>query len=811
MCRLELLGRGLLYWQRHNSEEDSQHSRHPKPGCYTRSSSPSLVSPPPLFADVGKETSSQDDFALLSPPEKALLGSIAHLSQLHAHLREQTSQISSSHVSVICRSVSTTIVTVQLGEFQKKILEVERAILAEDSLYVGGYGIVPLSTIVGEFAPWTRRMEWLLEVVQFIQPEYEDSRRRHGCTGAKLIDFLRAGLQTGYTDIKEMGVQLVTVAETAWMKQLSMWLLYGNLPIYGKKDFFIQEAFDSEEDDAQFSMHMDLLPKFVAEQTAGSILFIGKSLNHVRSKRKTSAGVSTAPVTLYQEHIEHLAGLKSPILSSKLTTAVDWIRLSLSQSTLSRLLPLPKILEMLTLLHDFLLLGRGEFAVALVVHADDRIEETRRRVAGARGPGLDGLLMKEGDVMASLAHAWVELFSLQKEEDPADEELELARELLRLSISDRKSSRAMTPSHGSNAMSRISRVPFDDLLFPMPTSLTAQVRAPLDLFLSSSDIAIYSKIHSYLLGIRRAQIRLGNLWKRTSLRRNHPTPWGPPRSNKPFGQQRLKASRERDNARTKQMRSIWATASACLFVLSEIGSFFQGEVVHESWQHLREWIQGRPSSSASVSGSRPGTASSAKTRQSRAASPDRASSRPTSQAGPTLGRTDPETLTTAHRRHLSMLIQSLFMTDVSFTSALRALLTSVDRFVALVVRLETIQRNMDLETDEGVVDALVDYAQEESEVWHMLRAARDDVKNDIKGVVTSLREIDDQRSSEGLGFATNPSHGFTGAMNRADSGTGHAGRYVPRQPAGVDRLLMKLDFGSLRSDGEVAIAPGFTD
>ena len=181
-----------------------------------------------------------------------------------------------------------------------------------------------------------------------------------------------------------------------------------------QKRLFIQEAFDSEDDDAQFSMHIDLLPRFVAEQTAGSILFIGKSLNHVRSKRKTSAGISTAPVTLYQEHIEHLAGLQSPISSSKLTTAIGLGSVFRCPSQhLSRLLPLPKILEMLTLLHDFLLLGRGEFAVALVVHADNRIEETRRPGAGARGPALDGLLMKEGDVMTSLAHAWVELFSLQ--------------------------------------------------------------------------------------------------------------------------------------------------------------------------------------------------------------------------------------------------------------------------------------------------------------------------------------------------------------------------------------------------------------
>ncbi|KAJ6144674.1 Spc97/Spc98 [Penicillium chermesinum] len=737
--------------------------------------------PSPLFAPPGKAKANEDDLPLLSPPEKALLGSIAHLSQLHARLRTGTAQISSSHSSVIGRSVSTTIVNVHLGDFQRKVLEVEKAILSEDSLYVG------------EFDPWTRRMEWLWDVVKFIQPDKEDSKRPRGCTGAALIDYLRTELQTGYADIKEMATRLVIVAENSWMKQLSMWVLYGNLPMYGKDDFFIQEDLTIEEDDAQFAMHLDLLPQFVSAPTAASVLFIGKSLNHIRAKRKASRGISTAPVTLHQEHIEQLSGLKPPISPSKFTAAIDSIRLSLSQSTLSKLLPLPKILEMLTLLHDFLLLGRGEFAVALVAHADARMEESRRRGPAGRVPALEGLLIKEGDVMASLAHAWAELFSLQKEEDPADEELELARELLRLSVYERKSGRAATPSQGSTSIPEISKVSFEDLLFPTPTCLTAQVRAPLDLFLSSSDIAIYSKIHSYLLGIRRAQIRLGDLWKRTTLR--------------------LKARRERDNARTRQMRPVWATASACLFVLSEIGSFFQGEIVHESWQHLREWVEegARPTTPASAAASRPGTASTRAQQPSRASSPDKASTRPFSAAGPaTMGRHDPEALTIAHRRHLSTLVQSLLLTDVPFTSALRALLTSVDHFVALATRLETIQRNMDLEEDEGVVDALVDYGHEERQIWAELRGTRDQVKTGIQDLVTSLRDIDDYRAADGLGLNGHVRHNFPGSTVNTSSGPS-AGHYVPRQPAGVDRLLMKLDFGSLRGVGGAFLATSLSD
>ncbi|KAF7715259.1 Uncharacterized protein PECH_002121 [Penicillium ucsense] len=781
MCRFELLGQTISW------------------GAIAKMLHEILLSlsgqPSPLFSqDRGSDTLAEDDLPLLAPPERALLGSIAHLSRLHAQLRESCYRVSSSHRSVVCRSVSTAISNNHLDDFQKKILEVEKAILTEDSGYVGGYGIVPLSTIVGEFAPWTRRLEWLWDIVTFMQPQHEQANSLHGCTGAALIDHLRAECRTGYLDIKEMAVQLTTAAEMAWMRQLSTWLLCGDMPVFGKGDFLIGENIDPGDGEVEFSLHMELVPKFVTAQTAGSIMFIGKSLNRVRDKTKSKKPDSTTPVTLHREHIDKLAGLKSPISSTLLSAAVDFIRLSLSQSTLSKLLPLPRILEMLTLLHDFLLLGRGEFAVALVSQADSRIEEIRRRGALARvlSGNLAGLPIKEGDVTSVLSQAWAELFSLQKVEDPTDEGLELARELLCLSVND-KTPRPMTPSRSSAAIHEISGVSFEDVLFPVPTSLTAQVQAPLDLFLSSSDIAVYSKINAYLLGIRRAQFRLGNLWKETCLRRIHPSPWGPPRSSSAFGQNKLREGRARDNARVRLMRSTWATASACLFVLSELGGFFQGEVIQESWQHLRRWIEETDSSASRASGSRPSTASTSKDQQqSRAASPNFVGNRPTSAGrAPSMGRHDPEALTVAHRRHLSTLVRSLFLNDRAFTGVLRSLISSVDRFVALVIRLETVQRNMDLETDEGVVESLVDYAQEEHEVWLDLRSTCDDVNAGMNDLVVSLRNIDDHRSGENFGPAW--------AGSRVDEGSSPGFRhYVPRQPAGVDRLLMKLDFGSLR-------------
>ncbi|KAL4787875.1 gamma-tubulin complex component protein [Aspergillus varians] len=753
-----------------------------------------------------EDSVSEDSFPLLSPPEKTLLTSLARLSRLHARLRAHTALICSSHPSVICRAVSTAIRSHHLDAFQKKILEVEKAILVEDSGYVGGYGIVPLATIVGEFTPWTRRLEWLWEIGCFIQPVTKKESTQT-CTGAGLIDRLRGESQTGYVDIEEIALHLIGAAETAWMRQLSTWLLYGNLPILGKGDFFIQEA-DSNEDEGsvpvtQFAIYTKLIPQFVSSHTAASILFVGKTLNLIRAKRSPSSGhtshaLLTSPVTLHGEHINHLAALKSPISASNLSNAVDSIRTSLSQSTLSKLLPLPKILEILSLLHDFLLLRRGEFATALVSHADARLRERQLRpetttARNIESNSIDGLAIKEGDVTTALTNAWAELYALQNEEDPVDDELDLATELVRLSLKTKEHSPGLGLSSGeagAELVAKTSSVPFDDLLFPTATSLSVQVLPPLDLFLSASDILIYSKVHSYLLGIRRAHIRLGDLWKHTPMRRSHPSPWGPPRSNSRFGRSRLQMVRQRENSRTSQMRAIWATSSASLFVLSEIGSFFQGEVINGSWQHFREWIEAGVSDTGSISGSRPGTATSSKARSlGLATANDEHSEEPGSDAA-SPKRHDPEALTAAHRRYLFSLVQSLFINDTPFTKALRSLLARIDHFIALVIRLESIQRNMDLETDEGVVDALVDYASEEREVWQALREAREDTERGINGVIARLRDIDDSRAEEGQ-MMFEPAANATGGWS-----LGHANgcSFVPRKAAGVDRLLMKLDF-----------------
>ncbi|MCJ1367513.1 hypothetical protein MMC16_006646 [Acarospora aff. strigata] len=776
-------------------------------------------------ASKGDDQQSRQTFPGLSPPEEALLASLAHLADLHIRLRSKTSAISSSHPSIVCRTVSTVIVSTHLAKFQQTILDVESSVLKKDASIVGGYGIVPLSKIVDEFDQWTRRMEWFWEIAQYILPDQPADQSRKGregssngskCSGAALMNRLRKEAQTGYPDLEEAALSLTKAGETAWLRQLSAWVLYGRLPAFGKEDFFVYTDTSNKESKStgrmsDFLTHLELAPEFVTPSTASSIVFIGKSLNQIRTKGKAMATSSLASRTspelaLVPAHLQHLSVLSSPISKSSLSSAISAIRLSLSQNSLQHLLPLHKIQEVLGVLSGFFLLDRGEFAMALLDEADKCIRSRHRRPTAPYHESsvevLRSITMKEGEVNAVLSRTWVALSSSQAHDDDAEEELDLARGLMRLSLSGpvNNSSKVRRASPHKHSVVTMSDVSFDGFLFATPTMLTIQITSPLDLFLTPTDMKTYSHIHSYILSIRRAHLHLTELWRLTSLRRDHPAPAGSPLANTHNIVTASSSKRQRELTRRKLMREIWATTGATLFLLAELIGYFQGEVIKKSLERFHAWLQPKtfpsPSQPAASTSSRPTTAASTLDGGSYVCRLDSNSLRNgleppshVSAAAAILTKPtspDPETLTVAHQRYLKCLAHTLLLTDKPFTRLLHSFLTQVDHFVALITRLHSVQQNIDTEVDDGVVDPLADYAAEEQKLIAELRDAKQEVDGGIKVLVTRLRDIDSER----VGGDNQPLF-----EDKDDDGG-----FIPWSGGGLDRLLMKLDFANLAMD-----------
>jgi len=839
---------------------------------------------------------------LVSPPERALLSSLARLSDLHVKIKSFAHQISASHPSVICRAVATAVDATHLAAFQRKVLEVEDGILRGDAAFVGAYNIVPLTVIVTEFGGWTRRMEWLWEVVQFMLTrgpsgmipdgsrgsggQLEEAAAASFCTGARLIDRLRGELQTGFRDIEETARSLVAVAEVAWLKQVSAWVLYGKIPSFGAGDFFVQQekkAEKGQDDDGEPSSADEfvcvpaLLPSFVTPATAASMLFIGRSLNQIRAKSAAGDYSSLRGGTDHlSTQLTQLSKLKHPVDSATFSRTVTEIRHFLSRTLLQRLLPLSKVLEALQLLRDFFLLRRGEFAMALTQQADEKIRSRWKRVEnmaaydkskgrGGKDGGLGAVIVKEGEVTAVLARTWAAMGSMQGEHADEDEGLELARDLIRLTLAKSSLSKSAatvapsTPTVGAgergSSLSLIAPTPFRNLLFSVPTILTLQIPSPLDLFLSPSDLQTYTAINSYLLALRRAHLRLTDLWKITSLRRHHPAPPGPPYGSSRGGRERVKLLNKRYADRSKTLRNAWATASAAIFFLGETEGYFQSEVVEGLSEGFYAWLDGGAqhqqhgvnSRRSSRPTSRRNTTTSAGDRRSRDGDemdidtdPDQdqdqddiwlrespntttTSQLPNNRTQPqeSTSSRDPQTLATAHRSYLRALVRRLLLSQPSFTNPLYELLVQIDRLASLVRRIHEVWAASDLEADAGVVDAFVNLEREERDVTEELREVEEHVKRGIEGVVSELRRL--EGGGELVYGADGEAEEGVGDDGESDEGSGggggmFSGRYVPRRVGGVDRLLMKLDFGGwfgrssagggAESEGEMGFGAG---
>ena len=713
----------------------------------------------------------------LAPSERALLAPLANLSDLHIKIREHSAEISSSHPSMVCRAVASSIFSTFLTKFRQKILEVEKLILIQDARYVGAYGIVPLSTVVGEFAPWTRRLEWLWKLIAYVLPPTSDGQRLSAkCTGADTINFLEKETYTGYSDLEDMATKLLEVAQRGWMRQSATWILYGKLPSHGGEDFCIENtASKTAAGSKTCTLINSLIPKFVSPRAAGSMLSIGESLQQLRSQTMATHRAATDPVmALLPASLAHLNKLTYPLSSAQFASTMNTIRLSISQNALSQLLPLPKVLEILDVIQDFQLLGRGEFATALIANADTRIARRSQEVAKpVRKAGrLDGISVKEAETSAVLSQTFSDLASLQKDNDDEDEILEKARETLRLV--------AKPDSNSGGTESLVST------LLPVPTSLELHLPkdSALSLFLSSAELRTYASINSYLISLRRAELHLSSLWKLTPLRRCYPTPLGPPSSARPAGQRSLATQREREAKRTKQIRKHWAAASKVLYVLNELGAYFQGEVILENSKHFRSWIDqggnGRPTSPDSTKfTSRPGTAAPVRQMNSSQLSASTASS---NAAQAISGRNDPVVLAQAHRLYLRNLSDSLLLGQIEFIDAFRNVLTMVDHFVALFTRIQSAWQGPDLQEDDGVVDALSDYAKEERDVLEEMTRSGTLLDQGLSALVERIGRIEHKQPSEDM----------TGLEDGIDA-LGLESVYVPRRVRTIDRLIMKLD------------------
>lgn len=265
------------------------------------------------------------------------------------------------------------------------------------------------------------------------------------------------------------------------------------------------------------------------------------------------------------------------------------------------------------------------------------------------------------------------------------------------------------------------------------------------------------------------------------------------------------------------MRRIWAACAEALFFLSELGEYFEGEVVRGSWDVLREWIvRGVPQNGDENDGSNPlphsqpsGQPKSSSTPTNLSTSLQALTLSTTSPSNPT--RTvspsssshphDPSALSTAHTLFLHHLTHALLLTSPLFPPHLRTLLRLTDALVAHIGRLQRAHRALDLQDEDGVEDVLVDHAAEERAAWQAVEQAAGEVGRCLETLRGVLRQVGEGRHWDGEGDEETDAIGGVDADVEAEKGA-----FRPWTGAGVERVLMRLEFA--RGGGEEEGAGG---
>jgi hypothetical protein len=716
--------------------------------------------------EVLKDDQAQDGTlgTYLSEPEKAMLAVLAQINRLHLEIKAIATKIATNHQSLICRAVGSAIADKHLVDFRKKVFDVESAIVEKDAGYVGGYNIVALSTLVTDFAPWSRRLEWLSVTTRYMSGYREDGKAGTPCTGSQMLDHLQHETHTGYSDIENMAVQLLICAQKVWFRSLASWLLYGKLASSGAEDFFIRANPNDATTQDHYLVQSNSIPTFVSRLAAESVLAVGNALNQISAHGPSGSFTSqNQSLDLLDKHLRLLEKLAFPLTLPLLEAAVMEIDHSISQNALSRLLPLEKVISLLSVIRRFMLLDSGEFAVLLIEHGTLKTanRQSQTSVKAVRKLGrLDDLVMKDVELNSILSKTWDELAAIQIDQGLDMETLSFARKSLSL--------RGARQQSGEDLVS--TWLPNIALLhFNLPPDST------LHLFLTSNAVRVYSLINSYLLSIRRAELQLSTLWKLTSQRRCHPTPLGPPKSATTFGRKMLAARRLREDIRSTKMRQHWSTASRALFFFNVLGDYFHGEIISNSWSQFEHWIKegvntSRPGSARPES--RPSTANSAKGVLTM------------NQVSHTFGTPskvrDPRTLAQGHQSFLSTLRSGLLLDHVEFVSGIRDLLSLIDHYVALFHRIQVVWEGLDMQEDDGIIDAFSDYAVDERDLLGEMVRSRGVLEESLRVLITSLNVVEKE----------NLVNGIISEVTLTDV---QRENYVPWNPRKMDRLVMKLE------------------
>lgn len=402
----------------------------------------------------------------------------ADLNIIVSEDEEAKKRLNGSFVHALSNALSEV-----LKDFKEVVDKCEKRILNKQ--YNMG-GVIPISQIVAEFG------EYYIIFPHLNQLIIEINQRPEEYFGCRLLNLMVEKCNTGVPELRTIMLKLLQACNEVMYKHITSWMVYGYLQDpYG--EFFVkdetfkdkkatEEQFNASRWHKRFVLDEQFIPKHLTLDIAKSILFVGKAIATVRNATKPYEKNNTLPRSLSSMHLQHLLELSSRTIfhQIELENTVTIIRNNVAQWLWQVVLTGDKIIECLEAFRNYFLLGQGDFAISLVEQFE-KLKASRSRSSTIKEQELNSLLVRAS--IGTLA------------------ENDSSFEKFRFKIQNANDKKSAT---------RTST--FDSTIINVPLKLEYDIEWPLDLFVTSEDLEKYGDIFSFLISLRRTQIRLQRVW-----------------------------------------------------------------------------------------------------------------------------------------------------------------------------------------------------------------------------------------------------------------------------------------------------------
>ena len=202
---------------------------------------------------------------LLHPGEEQCLQSMGKMAARYRSIKNSCTTLMRSNSRYIC-TLCATLNQILKDEYEGLVVETEAKLLKRDPELVAQGTFVPLAAILATFSEWDApltALESLMAQLEF-QEEWKPG---------PLIDMLLSRSKTGINRISDILSRLCVAVQRAWRAQLAAFLIHGSITA--------TESLTSVD----YVLSDGSMPSCVSPQTRDSIMYVGRAIGTVKSKK----------------------------------------------------------------------------------------------------------------------------------------------------------------------------------------------------------------------------------------------------------------------------------------------------------------------------------------------------------------------------------------------------------------------------------------------------------------------------------------------------------------------------------------------